>query len=140
VFVDASALVAVLNEEPEGARIESVLAAADRVIVSPTVRFEAVLALARMKAGKPGKKREAAVARIVAGVAEMLDAYRAEEISITPEIGRLAIEASTKYGRGGGHKAKLNFGDCFAYACAKFLNEPLLFVGGDFVHTDIQKV
>jgi ribonuclease VapC len=140
MFVDASAIVAVLNGEPERALMLTALDAAERVTISPAVKFEAVLTLARIKAVRPGRKREAAWAKIVAGVEKMLLECRAEEISITPEIGRLAIEACSKFGRGSGHRAKLNFGDCLAYACAKFQREPLLFVGRDFVHTDIPRV
>lgn len=50
----------------------------------------------------------------------------------------IAREAWARYGKGSGHPAQLNFGDRFAYALAKHLNEPLLFVGNDFVHTDVQ--
>jgi len=49
----------------------------------------------------------------------------------------IAREAYARYGRGIGHPARLNFGDCFAYALAKQTGEPLLFVGDDFVHTDL---
>jgi ribonuclease VapC len=50
----------------------------------------------------------------------------------------IAREAWARYGKGSGHPAQLNFGDCFAYALAKHLDEPLLFIGNDFVHTDVQ--
>lgn len=62
---------------------------------------------------------------------------RAQIIPITAEIGTLAVEASRLYGRGR-HKADLNFGDCFAYACARSRGVPLLFKGEDFIHTDIE--
>jgi ribonuclease VapC len=50
---------------------------------------------------------------------------------------RIARDACRDFGRGGGHPARLNFGDCFAYALARATGEPLLFKGGDFPHTDI---
>jgi ribonuclease VapC len=137
MFVDASAIVAVLNGEPEGPRIERALVKADRVTVSPTVKFEAVLALAKAKEVRPGAPRAAAMARALDSVLAILLECRAEEIAITPDIGRLAVQASTNFGRGSGHRARLNFGDCFAYACAKARGESLLFVGQDFVHTDV---
>jgi ribonuclease VapC len=137
MFLDASAIVAVLNKEPEWTRLSRMLEAADRITVSPTVKFEAVLALTRIRAVRPGNAREVAMGKMIQSVESMLAECGAEEIAITPEIGRLAINASAKYGRGSGHRAKLNFGDCLAYACAKSLREPLLFVGQDFVHTDI---
>lgn len=60
----------------------------------------------------------------------------AETIDVTAAIGALAVEASRVQGRGR-HKAGLNFGDCFAYACARAHGLPLLFKGNDFVHKDI---
>jgi ribonuclease VapC len=59
---------------------------------------------------------------------------------VTAEQARIAREAHSRFGRGTGHRARLNFGDCFAYALAKDLDEPLLFVGQDFVHTDVSPV
>jgi ribonuclease VapC len=50
----------------------------------------------------------------------------------------MAREAYRDFGKGSGHPAQLNFGDCFAYALAKDMNEPLLFKGEDFRRTDIQ--
>lgn len=50
----------------------------------------------------------------------------------------IAREAWASYGKGSGHKANLNFGDCLAYALAKETGEPLLFIGNDFGHTDVQ--
>ena len=60
----------------------------------------------------------------------------AEIIPISPEIGRRAIRAFERFGRGR-HPARLNMGDCFAYACAEDLGLPLLFKGEDFPQTDI---
>ncbi len=59
-----------------------------------------------------------------------------EVVSVTQA--RIAREAYRDYGKGRGHRAKLNLGDCFAYALAKEMNEPLLFKGRDFAHTDIE--
>jgi ribonuclease VapC len=56
---------------------------------------------------------------------------------VTIEQGRIAAEAHRRYGRGSGHPARLNFGDCFSYALAKATGEPLLFKGDDFGHTDV---
>lgn len=57
---------------------------------------------------------------------------------VTAQQARIGREARRRYGRGSRHRAHLNFGDCFAYALAKVYNEPLLFVGNDFIHTDLQ--
>ncbi|CAO3446071.1 Toxin 1, PIN domain [Azospirillum argentinense] len=56
---------------------------------------------------------------------------------VTEEQARTARDAYRRFGRGSGHPAKLNYGDCFAYALSKATNEPLLFKGQDFPHTDI---
>ncbi len=61
----------------------------------------------------------------------------ATNLPITPEIGELAVSAMARYGKGRGHPAQLNFGDCFSYACARFADVPLLYVGTDFAHTDL---
>jgi len=57
---------------------------------------------------------------------------------VTESHARIARIAHRRYGRGNDSKAKLNYGDCFAYALAREHNEPLLFVGDDFTHTDIR--
>lgn len=58
--------------------------------------------------------------------------------AITPEVARLAADAFQRFGKGTGHKAQLNFGDCLSYAVAKSLDAPLLFKGEDFRHTDVK--
>jgi ribonuclease VapC len=141
MFVDASAIVAILGREPGHAEIEKLLAVAGGpFFVSPLVKFEAAVALARVKtpgrAGteKPSPERlrqaEAAVDAFVADLG-------AEEMAISPDIGRRALLACATYGKAVGHAADLNFGDCFAYACAKALDTALLYKGDDFAHTDL---
>ena len=56
---------------------------------------------------------------------------------VTHDQARIARDAYRDFGKGSGHRAGLNFGDCFAYALAKSAGEALLFKGGDFSHTDI---
>lgn len=63
-----------------------------------------------------------------------------ENVAVTgidPEYRELAVGAVMKYGKGSGHPAALNFGDCLVYAAAKYRDLPLLFAGDDFRHTDI---
>ena len=61
-----------------------------------------------------------------------------EVIAFDEEMARVAREAYRDFGRGSGHTANLNFGDCFAYALATITGDPLLFKGDDFVHTDVR--
>ena len=60
-----------------------------------------------------------------------------DAIGVSPSIADIAFDAYRRFGKGSGHGAALNFGDCFAYALAKRLDEPLLFKGDDFSRTDI---
>jgi len=140
MFLDASVLVAILGREPGHEEIEKRLAGAEGAIyVSPLVKFEATVGLARLKAAIPKGKPSSTLLR---QAAEVVDAFvedlAAEEISITPEVGKAAVAASIAYGKAVGHVADLNFGDCFAYACAKTLNVALLYKGNDFAHTDLE--
>ena len=67
----------------------------------------------------------------------LLRSIKLEIVDLTLEQAQLGRDGYRTYGRGTGHRAHLNFGDCFAYALAKATGEPLLFKGDDFVHTDI---
>ncbi len=75
-----------------------------------------------------------------AALDEALMAYRIRIEPFTPSQARLARSANERFGRGSGHPARLNMGDCFSYALARELGEPLLFKGNDFALTDIEVV
>jgi ribonuclease VapC len=138
VFIDASAIVAIILQEPE---MKSLLDKMDRsngkFYVSPLVKFEAVAAIARARAPKGKKPTPKLFDASVRIVDEFVKNLGALEIPISSDIGNLAIEAAAKYGKMIGHKADLNFGDCYAYACAKGNRQELLYIGNDFSHTDL---
>ena len=139
MFVDASVIVAVLNREPGWEELVKQLAdGSDERLVSPLVRFEAVLSLARAMAGSGGTKP---TPKLVVEAGQVVDDFIAEiaarEIAITDEIGRAAVDAAMRYGKAVGHPADLNFGDCFAYACARTLKTKLAYKGNDFALTDL---
>jgi ribonuclease VapC len=137
MFVDASVMVAILAREPGHEEIEKRLAAlGGAFFVSPLVKFEASTALARLKAGG-GKPSPSLLRQAERAVDMFVEDLGADEVTISPEIGRLAIDACAAYGKAVGHIADLNFGDCFACACAKALNVGLLYKGADFAHTDL---
>jgi len=128
MFVDASAVVAILAEEEDGPTLLETLDLGGRSYTSPMAAYEAVLALARVG--------RVAIVDVAALVDDFIQRLEIETIPITPEIGSLAIQAFARFGRGN-HPARLNMGDCFAYACARSLGVPLLFKGDDFSQTDI---
>lgn len=142
MFVDASAIVGILADEDDAAYlIAKIETTTDPISVSPIVIYEAVIGLARKKmAATPGEGAaipQAMIDQAQVIVREFLAEIGAEEVTVTSEIGRSAIVAARNFGRVVGHRAQLNFGDCFSYACAQALGAPLLFKGNDFPHTDI---
>lgn len=139
-FVDASVIVAILNEEPGYLEIEKRLnEEKKRLYVSPLVRFEATMAIARMaiEAAKGKVDRAAIIVEAKAIVDELIEAIDARDVAIDVKVGNLATEAAMQFGKLAGHKAKLNLGDCFAYATAKANRLPLLYKGNDFSETDL---
>jgi Uncharacterized protein conserved in bacteria len=138
MFIDASAIVAVLRREPGWEALEARIAAArGPFFVSPLVRFEAAVAIARSKARADTLPTPAMILAARKAVDALIEEIGATEIAVSSEIGDLALEAATTYGRAVGHPARLNFGDCFAYACAKSKGTDLLYVGNDFAQTDL---
>jgi ribonuclease VapC len=69
---------------------------------------------------------------------ELISVSRIEVIPVSEGQARTAIEAYGHFGRGSGHPARLNYGDCFSYALAESLDAPLLYKGDDFARTDIR--
>jgi ribonuclease VapC len=128
MFVDASAIVAMLAGEDDAADLSGRFSRAESVTTSAVAVYEAVLGLARAQSISTSDAETA--------IDDLLSHARAEIIPITAEIGRAAIRAFERFGRGR-HPARLNMGDCFAYACARALGVPLLFKGDNFALTDI---
>ncbi len=141
MFVDASVTVAILGRKPGYAEIEKRPATIDAsFFVSPLVKFAASVALARQKTKTQSAKTKPApdlLRRARKAVDAFVEDLDAEEVAISTGIGRQAIEAAAIHGKAVGHAADLNFGDCFAYACAKALGTDLLCKGNDFAHIDL---
>lgn len=127
MIVDSSALVAIVHQEPDAQRYARALAGAAHATMSAVNWVEAgvVVDLAH----DPAASRR---------YDELVRSARIQVLAVTPAHASLARQAYRDFGRGSGHAAKLNFGDCFAYALASDRAEPLLFKGDDFVHTDIE--
>ena len=137
MFIDASVIVAVIAREAGYEAFEQKLAEHGGPFhVSALARFEAVQAIARIAAAglKPNAEQ-----LIDAGEAvdDLLGDRDVRYVDLTEDTGRLAATASATYGKAVGHPAALNMGDCFAYACAKVLDVPLLYKGNDFAQTDL---
>ena len=71
-------------------------------------------------------------------IENFLEAHEIAVASVDAKVAKLAAEAFLRFGKGRGHPARLNFGDCLSYAVAKHLGAPLLYKGDDFIHTDIE--
>jgi ribonuclease VapC len=128
MFLDASAIVAILAMEDDAASLAARLGQARAVRTSAVAMFEAAAGLARI-ANAPPSDAMALVERFLAEV-------NAVVAPITHATAREAVAAFARYGKGR-HPAGLNMGDCFAYACAREGSMPLLCKGNDFPRTDI---
>jgi len=127
IVVDTSALAAIFRNEPVGSEIERILASTLRSLVPVSCVVEFAL-LRRM-----GPER-------FDWLNHALSRVNVETVGIDPGAKDHAVEAARRYGKGSGHPAQLNFGDCLSYAVAKSRALPLLYVGDDFSQTDIDSV
>lgn len=129
MFVDASALVAIVAQEPGFETLQEKFDGAGSLITSPLSIYETALALARLGNGN--------VTHVAKLLGDFLQNSGCHVVSIDSDIGAEAIAAFARFGRGR-HQARLNMGDCFSYACAKALGLPILCKGEDFTLTDIE--
>lgn len=129
IVVDSSAILAIYLGEPDAAAIAARALDDDEALVSAATLLECSIAI---RARKISTDREAE---------EWLDNLATElqlrVIAVDEVQSRIARAAHMRFGKGTGHPAQLNFGDCFAYALAKAMDVPLLYKGGDFARTDI---
>ena len=126
MIIDTSALVAILRDEPEAK--------------------DCALAIERNPTRRVSAANFVETALVIDGSRDPIASRRFDDLvkearivvePVSEAQARIAREAYRDFGKGSGHPAKLNFGDCFAYALAKTTGEPLLFKGDDFIHTDI---
>lgn len=125
IIIDTSALAAIFFDEEDAAFYSRILHESEDLVLPASCYLESVLALRRHANPRP-----------------WLDAtilqFSIEIAPVTARTTRLAADAFERYGRGTGHPARLNFGDCLAYAAARELDAPLLFKGDDFRRTDVR--
>ena len=124
LVLDTSAIMSILRQEDDAAPIAACIAGASRVCISAVTQLEAfTVAMAR---GDIGSQK----------LSEFLDQLSPQVISFDEIQSNLAVNA-VKASSKGHHPARLNFGDCCAYALAKSMNLPLLYKGNDFAQTDV---
>ena len=128
VFIDASAIVAMLAGEAEAARFAEIISMDDDPLWSALSCWEAVRGLHKSKDLTFRQAQDEVEATAAARPFRLVD--------IGEEERRIALYAFETYGKGR-HAARLNMGDCFAYACAKVNGAKLLYKGDDFIHTDL---
>jgi ribonuclease VapC len=126
LIIDSSALIAILFAEPVAEACAKAIEAAENRRVSAVNFVETAIVI-------DGRRDPVASRRLDDLVRET--AITIEPVDVAQAM--LAREAYRDFGRGSGHPARLNFGDCFAYALARRRGETLLFKGNDFIHTDI---
>ena len=137
MFLDASAMLAILlAEDDAGIYLARLEGATTRIYTSPIARFEAIVSIARAKS-RPSRTTPMLIEAATVLVDKFIAEIKAQQITISPDIGQRAVEASASYGKIAGHPAKLNLGDCFAYGAAKTYRLPLIYKGDDFKETDI---
>ena len=125
MIVDSSALLAILNREPDASHYEEAILTAASCSMSVANVLEASIVVESRGGLRAGQELNA-----------FLDVAGIQAAPVTTEHLEAARKAWRRFGKGR-HPAALNFGDCFSYALARVTNEPLLYKGNDFAHTDI---
>jgi ribonuclease VapC len=127
MIVDSSALISILRREPEAEAFTRLLDETDEIFCSAATYLETAIVVDSRRDPIANLTLDDLIAR--AGI--MIEPFTAEQAQI-------ARQAYRDYGRGSGHAANLNLGDCFAYALARVKRQPLLYKGDDFRHTDLR--
>jgi ribonuclease VapC len=126
MVIDSSALIALLLTEPETPWFVTAIAGAPRRLVGAATYLETAIVMIARSGPDAQEKLD-----------QLLAELAVEIVPFTRDQAALAIAAFKQYGKGSGHPAALNFGDCFTYALAKLTGEPVLFKGADFSRTDL---
>ena len=127
MVLDTSAVLAVLQDEPERRAFNEAIEAADSRSLSVASLVEASIVI-EARYGAEGVRH----------LDQFLDRADVAVVAVDVEQGKIARQAFSRFGKGR-HAAGLNFGDCFSYALAQALGEPLLYKGEDFSLTDVAR-
>ncbi len=126
MIIDTSALVAILRAEDDASNMARAIEKAQVRRISAANFLETAVVIDASRDPVASRRFD-----------ELVEAAELRIEAVTSDQARIARDAYRDFGKGSGHKAGLNFGDCFAYALAKATGETLLFKGNDFGHTDI---
>jgi ribonuclease VapC len=127
MIIDTSALIAILKNEPESEAFSTAIEEAKAVRISAASYLESNIVVGRYKDPI-----------LTARLEDILENPGLQIEPVTAAQAKIAWQAYRDYGKGSGHPASLNFGDCFSYALAREKREPILYKGDDFVHTDLK--
>ncbi len=125
MVIDTSALLAILQDEPERRSFNEAIEAAESRVMS-VANYVEVSIVVESRHGAEGLRE----------LDRFVDRAGIELVGVDVGQGKIARDAFSRFGKGR-HPAALNFGDCFAYALARILAQPLLFKGDDFLKTDL---
>jgi ribonuclease VapC len=129
MIIDTSALLAILRAEPEAQACAEAIERSVIRRVSAGTFLEAAIVIDSSRDPIASRRLD-----------DLLQSANIVVEPVTREQVQIGREAYRDFGKGSRHPAQLNFGDCFAYALAKVMREPLLFKGNDFAHTDVTTV
>jgi ribonuclease VapC len=129
MILDTSAIVAILRDEAEAPLFAKAIERAVHRRISAVNYVEAAAVIDASRDPIASRRFD-----------DLLQEAEVNVESVTEAQARIARQAYHDFGKGSGHAARLNFGDCFAYALAKVKREPMLFKGDDFSHTDVTPV
>jgi ribonuclease VapC len=129
IVIDTSAVVAIFRQEVDAAHFALSIAADDGPVMSAASLVETSIVLRGLKTITAAKAER--------WLDNFIDVAGIRIEAVTPVQARIARTAHLRYGKGTGHGAALNYGDCFAYGLAKALEAPLLCKGNDFPLTDL---
>ncbi len=127
MVIDTSAFLAILQNEPERRAFNEEIQAAERRLISAATYVECSMILESRYGAEGVRDFDHFIARAQIAI-----------VPVDAEQARIARDAFREYGKGR-HRAGLNFGDCFSYALSRALDQPLLFKGDDFPHTDVER-
>jgi len=128
MIIDTSALAAIVFREADRDSYRQAIIQAPRRVISAATYVELSIVV--------DSRHDPVLSR---SLDDLLTSLGIEVADLTADQARIARSAHRDFGRGSGHPARLNMGDCFSYALAKQTDEPLLWKGDDFGHTDVRR-